>query len=68
MGVTTTEEPPGASGRVEELTGAEEPEANAFAASWAFRARVTSCIFLNFSWLLIISAKQTETNCLVKSL
>jgi hypothetical protein len=68
IGVTTTEEPSGAVGRIEELTGVEELEANTFPASLALRARVASCIFLNFSWLLIISAKQTETNSLVKLL
>jgi hypothetical protein len=50
------------------LTGPEEPEAKAFPASFALRALVTSCILLNFSWLVIISAQQTKANNLVKSL
>jgi hypothetical protein len=67
-GVAATEEPPGGVGGIEELTGPEEHEAKAFPASFALRVLVTSCILLNFSWLLIISAQQTKTNNLVKSL
>jgi hypothetical protein len=50
------------------LTGPEEPEAKVFPASFALRALVTSCILLNFSWLVIISAQQIKANNLVKLL
>jgi hypothetical protein len=66
-GVAAIEEPPGGVGGIEELTGPEELEAREFPASLARRALVTSCILLNFSWLLIVSAQQTKNN-LVKSL
>jgi hypothetical protein len=52
------EEPIGGVGRMEELAGPEELETTMFPASFDFRALVTSCIFLNFSWLLIISAQE----------
>jgi hypothetical protein len=52
------EEPTGGVGKMEELAGPEELETTMFPASFDFRALVTSCIFLNFSWLLIISAQE----------
>jgi hypothetical protein len=55
-GVAATKESPGGVGGIEELRGPEEPKVEAF----ALRALVTSCILLNFSWLLIISARQTK--------
>jgi hypothetical protein len=61
------EEPTGGVGGIEELAGPEELETKRFSASFAFQALVTSCILLNFSWLLIISAQKTNHN-LVKSL
>jgi hypothetical protein len=67
-GVVAAEEPPGGVGGIEEVTGPEELEAKVFPASFALRALVTSCILLNFSWLVIISAQQTKANNLVKSL
>jgi hypothetical protein len=67
VGVATIGESPAGVARAEDLAGAKELEANNLPASLAFRARVASCIVLNLSWLLIISAKQ-ERNNLVKSL
>jgi hypothetical protein len=67
-GVAAAEEPPGGVGGREELAGPEELEARAFPASLALRVLVTSCILLNISWLLIISAQQIKTDELVKSL